>query len=80
VVGKGQPSCHAVREDTDDVYDGIAVQQVSTQDELETSGMYSNSFFATELLRGRPPPRWANMAAVQGYRITMTSPVNQTQP
>lgn len=27
VIGEGQPPCHSVREDTDDVYDGIAVQQ-----------------------------------------------------
>ena len=49
MMGKGQPSRHAVGEDTDDVYDGIAVQQVSTRDEPGISGMYSISFLATAL-------------------------------
>ena len=49
VMGKGQPSRHAVGEDTNDVYDGIAVQQVSTRDEPGICGMYSISFLATAL-------------------------------
>ena len=48
-MGKGQPSRHAVGEDTNDVYDGIAVQQVSTRDEPGICGMYSISFLATAL-------------------------------